>query len=80
MKPEVIRPHRISPGRVLVALVIAWCGWYASRVLTALERAHEPAPIIRGPACTTTTYYPPNCPHGAYMVGDGVTSTWWCRP
>lgn len=78
MKPEVIRPHGISPGRVLVALVIAWSGWYASRVLTALERAHDPAPIVRGPACTTTVYYDP-CPTGVWCYGEAGLSG-WCRP
>jgi hypothetical protein len=81
MKPEIIRPHphRISPGRVLVALIIiAWCGWYAIRVVTGLERAHKLAPIVRGPVCTTTVYYD-QCPTGVWRYGESGLSG-WCRP
>jgi hypothetical protein len=68
MTPEVVRPRRrISPGRVLLGLVIAWSGWYASRVVSALEQADRAAPIERGPACTSTVYY------------DGGVSGWY-RP
>lgn len=62
MKPEVVRPHRISP----------------SRVLSALERAHERAPVVRGPACTTTVYYD-QCPTGVWCYGEAGLSG-WCRP
>jgi len=78
MKPEIIRPRRISPRRVLIALVIAWGGWYASRVVTALERARERAPIVRGPACTSTVYYD-QCPTGVWCYGESGLSG-WCRP
>lgn len=77
MKPEVIRPRRIPWRRVLVAIVIAWAGWTASRVLEGLERADHRAAVRRGPVCTSTVYFPtPTCPCGAYAV----EGTWWCRP
>jgi hypothetical protein len=78
MKPEVISSRRISPGRVLVALVIAWCGWYASRVTAALERAHDRALVVHGPVCTTTVYYD-QWPTGVSCYGEAGLSG-WCRP
>ena len=38
MKPEVIRPSRWSPSRLLIAVVIAYTGWSLSRVLEGMER------------------------------------------
>lgn len=80
MKPEVIRPRSWSPSRLLIAVLIAYTGWSLSRVLEGLERADRAAQVKRGPACTSTVYYPPNCPRGACQIGEGATAHWWCAP
>lgn len=77
MTPEVIRRRRLIPWRrVLVALVIAWSGWYASRVLEGLTRADRAAEVRRVPACTSPKWYgDPYCPSDLWC-SDGTR--WWC--
>lgn len=96
MNPQVIRPrHRIPWRRVIVALVIAWAGWTASRVLEGLERAdrrtevqrtlddieHDTVRIERSlrGLMCTSTVYYAPCPTGVWCYGEAGLSG-WCRP
>lgn len=75
MKSEIIRPHRLSPGRVVIAIVIAWSSWYASRVIEGLQRERASS------VCTSTVLYPgPDCPNGTWEHACPTGPTWRCRP